>query len=500
MMLIRTRIRLLVIVLLTVSIGGGIAALRVIDDLQLAILESQRSRTDLVAIGEIRDLLLITTGEIADLPKWQAPQRDLFSERIGRCQQIITDLQRPDMEISTQERQAIEALARPVKNFSRAVSNSLRYVEEGLEDRALERTRNWLRDHLLPDIGEAVRSLQQIQQERVGQMESRARSASELVTTSLRIMGIIMLALCGGFFLLLKRWIITPIERLSHAAQLISQGHYGEPIPVSSGDELGSLAREVESMSNDIAQYQERLVDRERLAAVGEMTASVAHNLRNPLGSIRALAQGCLRSDDDDLVEPSLRTIMETVDRADRWLRDLLQGLKPIRLDRKPISDLGDHLSRICDAVQSFGQRRQVEIAIEIKSELPALEIDLRRLEQTIIVLLNNAIEASSAGSIVSLVASTSDRDLIIEVRDEGTGMTEEVQSRLFSPYFTTKKGGLGLGLSLTQRIIHGHGGRIDVVSSLGAGSTLTVAIPLERDTSTDKDEKEADGADTDPR
>ena len=138
MMLIRTRIRLLVIVLLTVSLGGGIAALRVIDDLQLAILESQRSRTDLVAIGEIRDLLLITTGEIADLPKWQAPQRDLFSERIGRCQQIITDLQRPDMEISTQERQAIEALARPVKNFSRAVSNSLRYVEEGLEDRALE--------------------------------------------------------------------------------------------------------------------------------------------------------------------------------------------------------------------------------------------------------------------------------------------------------------------------------------------------------------------------
>jgi signal transduction histidine kinase len=78
--------------------------------------------------------------------------------------------------------------------------------------------------------------------------------------------------------------------------------------------------------------------------------------------------------------------------------------------------------------------------------------------------------------------------------------MTEEVQSRLFSPYFTTKKGGLGLGLSLTQRIIHGHGGRIDVVSSLGTGSTLTVAIPLERDKSTDKDEKEADGADTDPR
>ncbi len=500
MMLIRTRIRLLVIVLLTVSIGGGVAALSVIEDLQLAIRESQRSRTDLVAIGEIRDLLLITTAEIDDLPKWQAPQRDLFSRRIERCQQIIADLQMPDVEISTQERQAIEALARPVKNFSRAVTNSLRYVEEGLEDRALERTRNWLRDHLLPDIAEAVRSLQQIQQSRVGQMESRAKNASELVSTSLRTMGIIMLALCGGFFLLLKRWIITPIERLSHAAQLISQGHYGEPIPVSSGDELGSLAREVESMSNDIAQYQEKLVDRERLAAVGEMTASVAHNLRNPLGSIRALAQGCLRSDDEELVKPSLRTMMETVDRADRWLRDLLQGLKPIQLDRQPISDLGDQLTRVCDAVLPFGKRCQVEITLEIEPDLPSLEIDLRRLEQAVIVLLNNAIEASSAGSIVSLAARTSGRDLIIEVRDEGSGMTQEVLSRLFSPYFTTKKGGLGLGLSLTQRIIHGHGGQIDVVSSPGTGSTLTVSIPLEPDSSSEKDEKEADGTDTDPR
>jgi signal transduction histidine kinase len=221
------------------------------------------------------------------------------------------------------------------------------------------------------------------------------------------------------------------------------------------------------------------MVERERLAAVGEMTASVAHNLRNPLASIRALAQGSLRSGDQEQVSPSLRTIMDTVDRADRWLKDLLQGLKPIQLDRKPLEDLSLHLDRIAAAVEGFSSKLNVELKLEISPSLPQLDLDLRRLEQVLLVLLNNAVEASSPGDTVILGASTDNNEIHIEVRDEGSGMTEEIQSKLFTPYFTTKKGGLGLGLSLTQRIIHGHGGQIDVVSSPGQGTTMSIRIPL---------------------
>ncbi|MDE0958092.1 MAG: ATP-binding protein [Planctomycetota bacterium] len=480
-MLIRTRILLLVLTLFTFAIGGGLAALMVIHDLQMAVEESQKSRQDLISIGKIRDLLLITTGEIENLQNWKTTDRDRFRQQIDSCQHAIVSLVDPEGNTSKDEQGAIEDLDRSVKNFERAVIHSLRYLEEGIQGRGQERTRNWLKDRLVPDFTAAVVQLEQLQQTRIGELELRARSAAEQVTYLLSILGAMMLLLCGSCFLLLQRWIISPLESLSTAAQQISDGQYGKKIPIPAGDEIGDLAREVEAMSSEIDSYQQRMVERERLAAVGEMTASVAHNLRNPLGSIRALAQGSLRSGDQEQISPSLRTIMDTVDRADRWLKDLLQGLKPIQLDRKPLEDLSLHLERIAAAVKNFSSKLEVELKLEISPSLPQLDLDLRRLEQVVLVLLNNAVEASSPGDTVILRASTDQNEIHIEVRDEGSGMTEEIQSKLFTPYFTTKKGGLGLGLSLTQRIIHGHGGRIDVVSSPGQGTTMSIRIPLTR-------------------
>ena len=327
-MLIRTRIRLLLTILLVISLGGGISALTVISELRGAMRESQRSRASLVATGEIRDLLLASTGDIEQLPRWEKTDRDRFQQRIDQCQQIIHSLVDVKTPLPVEEREAILELERPVKNFGRAVTRAFQYMEEGLEDRALNRSRNWLKDHLVPDIASAVRTLEEIQQKRVGFTERRAHSASDLISRVFIVLGLALIGSCIAFFLLLKRWIITPIEKLSLAAQEISFGNYGTKVAITSQDELGSLAREVESMSESIAQFQLQLVDRERLAAVGEMTASVAHNLRNPLGSIRALAQSCLRGNDAEITSLSLRQVMETVDRADRWLKDLLQGLK----------------------------------------------------------------------------------------------------------------------------------------------------------------------------
>lgn len=476
-MLIRTRIRLLLTALLVTSLGGSIAAVLVIRDLQTAMHESQRSRASLVATGEIRDLLLASTTDIEQMPGWKKSDRDRFNGRIDRCLQIIHTLGDATTPLPADETAAILELEKPVKNFGRAVTRAFQYLEEGLEEKALNRSRNWLKDHLVPDIANAVRSLEELQQQSIGVTETRARSASELITAVLVILGITLIVSCLAFFVLLKKWIVTPIERLSRAAQEISQGHYGMKVPITSRDELGSLARDVESMSEAIEKYQLQLVDRERLAAVGEMTASVAHNLRNPLGSIRALAQGCLRSDDPSSTSLSLRQVMETVDRADRWLKDLLQGLKPIHLD-KIESELGSHLHAVADTVRPFSDKLKVQLQVEISEDLPVMEFDFRRIEQVVLVLLNNAIEASESGDIVQLKSFRQSRDVLIEVIDEGHGMSDEITSRLFTPYFTTKKGGLGLGLSLAQRIIHGHGGRIDVVSSCGKGTRMSVIIP----------------------
>ncbi|MGE4618526.1 MAG: ATP-binding protein [Planctomycetota bacterium] len=478
-MLIRTRIRLLILALLVTSLGGGIAALVVIDDLQEAVFESQRSRESLVATGEIRDLLLASTGEIEQLPLWTQSDKEQFRSRIQRCEEILQSFDVSDTSLPADEKEALLELRKPVKNFSRAVTRAFQYLEEGFEDRALSRSRKWLKDRLIPDIATAVHSLEKIQQKRVGLMETRARSASELITRVLYMLGVALLVSCLSFFVLLKQWIVIPIERLSIAAQEISRGRYGMKVPIESQDELGDLARDVESMSESIKDFQLQLVDRERLAAVGEMTASVAHNLRNPLGSIRALAQGCLRSNDQALTSVSLQQMMETVDRADRWLKDLLQGLKPIQLAKKNI-ELTTHLEAVIEAVRPFCAKRKVSLEVDIEKDLPVIKIDYRRIEQSILVLLNNAIEASEADGTVQLNVSLQTTTIQLEVIDDGHGMSEETIAKLFTPYFTTKKSGLGLGLSLTQRIIHGHGGRIDVVSSPGAGTRMTIQIPTD--------------------
>ena len=180
-------------------------------------------------------------------------------------------------------------------------------------------------------------------------------------------------------------------------------------------------------MSESIAQFQLQLVDRERLAAVGEMTASVAHNLRNPLGSIRALAQSCLRGNDAETTSLSLRQVMETVDRADRWLKDLLQGLKPIQLAKMKTA-LSPHLEAVGQTVRPFAQKRRVELQVQIERDLPVMDLDFRRIEQAIFVLLNNAIEASEMDSTVRLNASHQSEHVIIEVIDEGHGISDEIR------------------------------------------------------------------------
>ena len=498
-MLIRTRIRLLLTILLVISLGGGISALTVISELRGAMRESQRSRASLVATGEIRDLLLASTGDIEQLPRWEKTDQDRFQQRIDQCQQIIHSLVDVKTPLPVEEREAILELERPVKNFGRAVTRAFQYMEEGLEDRALNRSRNWLKDHLVPDIASAVRTLEEIQQKRVGFTERRAHSASDLISRVFIVLGLALIGSCIAFFLLLKRWIITPIEKLSLAAQEISLGNYGTKVAITSQDELGSLAREVESMSESIAQFQLQLVDRERLAAVGEMTASVAHNLRNPLGSIRALAQSCLRGNDAETTSLSLRQVMETVDRADRWLKDLLQGLKPIQLAKMKTA-LSPHLEAVGQTVRPFAEKRRVELQVQIERDLPVMDLDFRRIEQAIFVLLNNAIEASQMDSTVRLNASHQSEHVLIEVIDEGHGMSDEIKSKLFTPYFTTKKSGLGLGLSLTQRIIHGHGGRIDVVSSPEKGTRMSVWIPTGNSDSDVRERKATNGSDPDPR
>ena len=470
-----------------------------LQDLERAVTEGSEGRMRLIQSGQIRDQILSASAEVEGLSRWKPEDRTRFFDQLDSCretiQQMLSELEgKPDSL-----RDSIEALSRPITDFDRAVTRALRYLdEEGPGSTKLNLPRNWLKTRLIPDITQTLQELEQQLQSRMALLDKSAVINYQRIQYIFVITGLSLVLFGVVFFHLVRRWIVIPLELLSAATREISTGRYGESIPITSGSEIGQLARDVESMSEEISIAQSQLVDRERLAAVGEMTATIAHNIRNPLGSIRALAQGRLRSDGGSDPDMSMKTILETVDRADRWLKDLLKGLKPIQLTYGE-AELESRLPALCEAVSGYADKRQVSVQCHVSGTLPAARIDERKIEQSILVLLNNAIESCDPGGVVSLTGRSSDGQISIEVQDDGHGMTEETLANLFKPYFTTKKSGLGLGLSLTQRIVVGHGGKIEVESESGKGSRFVLTIPTDSNAQEGQEGTEH-GTNSDPR
>ena len=498
-MLIKTRLQLLFAFLVIVFLSTGGLMIGALQDLEKAVTEGSSGRLRLIQSGQIRDQILSASAEVEDLANWNAEDRSRFFGLLESCKETIQQMRLGLTGEDDPLKGTIESLSRPVTDFGRAVTRALRYLdEEGPASRRLNLPRNWLKTRLIPEITESLQELEQQLQSRLAILDKLAVVNYQRIKIVFLGTGLSLILLGIVFFYLVRRWIVTPLELLSAATREISSGKYGETISIASESEIGQLGRDVESMSEEISRAQSQLVDRERLAAVGEMTATIAHNIRNPLGSIRALAQGRMRSDGGSDPDMSMQTILETVDRADRWLKDLLKGLKPIQLTYGE-AQLDSRLPALCEAVSGYADKRQVSVKCQITGTLPAARIDERKIEQSILVLLNNAIESCNPGGVVSLSGRSSGDEIFIEVQDTGHGMTAEVLAQLFKPYFTTKKSGLGLGLSLTQRIVVGHGGKIEVESESGKGSRFLLTIPTDSQNASGQKGTEH-GTNSDPR
>jgi len=395
-------------------------------------------------------------------------------------------------------------LAALIGRVRSSLEHLVRYVEYGkvsMESRGeWRKTQSYLTRSFFPDLNRFVDELIAGQQERVRVATERARRSERQVVTLILASSVIFLGVATAGFVLFRYWLLLPVITLSGATRRIAEGHYRETIPIGGRNEFARLARDIEAMSRDIADVQEKLIEKERMAAVGEMTASVAHNVRNPLASIRAIAQTCRR--DPAATEPlrtSLATVMETVDRADRWLKDLLNALRPVKLAPRP-EDLRAVLEDVVRGARPFAERKGVALLLELAEALPEVPLDRRHFEQALIVLISNAVEASAAGASVTIRAGAEPlpgNRVRIEVVDRGVGMDEATLERIFTPYFSTKKSGIGLGLSLARKIVFGHRGTIDVDSEPDRGTRMTLLFPTSSDPAR---EERRDGPDPDPR
>jgi len=313
------------------------------------------------------------------------------------------------------------------------------------------------------------------------------------------------LAVLGGLFI---RGITRGLSRIDAAAREFAGGNLSARLPEAGRDEVAEVSRafnrmgeelqaargrlekwneelqaQVEARTRELREAQAQLVESQKLAAIGQLGAGVAHEINNPLTGILGQAQLLIegRSEGDpDL--PGLRKIEELSRRSAEITRNLLrfsqQRLEPefARLDVNRV--VRDTLTLAEGYVREAG----VTLEVALADELPAVRGDAGHLQQVLLNLISNARTACRDRPAARITVSTRSRDgqVCLSVNDTGKGISPEVRPRIFEPFFTTKDvwSNVGLGLSVSYRIVSEHGGRIAVDTSPGEGSTFTVVLP----------------------
>ena len=237
----------------------------------------------------------------------------------------------------------------------------------------------------------------------------------------------------------------------------------------------------------DKAHAQAELLRNRALTAVGQMTAQIAHEIKNPLGSIRFATEFLKRQGTRQTGALStIQVIERSVDHLAAIVTELSEFARPRQLNRSDIS-LNELLDELLPMVADRVNAKQMEITREYSHDLPRSEYDATELKKLFLNLIINAIEASEPrSSIVLRTKLDGDRQVLIEIVDRGAGMDAETQQRLFEPFYTTKEKGTGLGMAISKQIAELHSGDLTVMSRVGAGTTATVRLPLTKSAEAD--------------
>jgi len=290
---------------------------------------------------------------------------------------------------------------------------------------------------------------------------------------------------------LLASWLISrdlarPLTELRHAMAVVGAGDLehtiAQAIVSRSSDEIGDLARAFARMTEQLRQSRAQLVQSEKLASIGQMAAAVAHGLRNPLASLRAAAQLARHRVDAPAAREQLDAIVEQVDRLDLRIAHLLQFSRPA-----PFRPLRERVQALVDgALAGFAEllrQRRIELAVHAPAALPDVQVDPMRLEQALTELVSNALDAMPEGGRLDVATRVEPGaggagGVVVDVTDSGPGIAPEILPNLCEPFFTTRPEGTGLGLAIAKRYVEEAGGRLDITSTVGRGTTVRIWLP----------------------
>jgi two-component system NtrC family sensor kinase len=309
----------------------------------------------------------------------------------------------------------------------------------------------------------------------------------------------------------LSQSIAKPILKLRSVSKAIAEGDLNQRTGFKRSDEIGDLAAVFDLMTfrlrkrtaqaarlyaetlqrnEDLAKAnarlqstQQQLIQSEKLAATGQLTAGIVHDVKNPLAVIKGLAE---ELQEEVLLSAEateqLKMIRDNANRANQIVSDLLKFASQATPAMKQ--------QNICDTVKTslrltdyLARKAKVEVVSEIPSDPLMVTYDSTQIEQVLVNLYQNAIQAMPNGGKLHVRLNREEKGISLQVQDEGVGIPEENLPRIFDPFFTTKPEGegTGLGLSVSYGIVTKHRGRIDLKSKLGKGSTFTIKLPYDQ-------------------
>jgi signal transduction histidine kinase len=384
-----------------------------------------------------------------------------------------------------------------------AADSVFRLFDSGQRQAAFATAQRELKGRLLPALTQMNREI--YRRARESSVRGAYTRLEEILASQERVLLVILvLSLAGG---LLGSWLISrslarPINELTGAMAVVGAGQLDHPITPRSRDEIGELAAafgrmtdnlrqsrtamlhlntELEAKISQLERTQAQLVQSEKLASIGEMAAAVAHGLRNPLASLRAAAQLVRHHPEAPSSREHLDAIVEEVDRLDRRISHLLSFSRPA-----PFHPLQENVSRLVEGLlPAFTQllrERSIELQLDLPGTLPEVRVDPMQLEQALVEIVSNALDAMPSGGRLRIAASVDGHGadtgyVTIEVADTGPGIPDHVLPSVCEPFFTTRQEGTGLGLAIAKRYVEQNGGRLEITSRPGATS-VRVRLP----------------------
>jgi two-component system NtrC family sensor kinase len=317
---------------------------------------------------------------------------------------------------------------------------------------------------------------------------------------------LLFVSLCAILFGAAVVWLLVnrvtqPLRELRDSAEAVGRGDFSRQVPIRSGDEVGELAGAFNRMTENVRQSraqlertvstlkntQEQLIQSEKLSAVGEFVAGVAHELNNPLAAVMGFSEMLREADVDAKYRRHLDLIFKAAQRCQKIVQSLLSFARHLKPERKPVS-ANELVEAVLEIVAYPLRTSNVEVVTQLQPDLPAVLADSHQIQQVLLNIINNArqaIEGHQRDGRIKINTEVCETNVRITIQDNGPGIPEENLRRIFDPFFTTKEvgKGTGLGLSLCYGIIKEHGGNISATSQQGEGAAFVIELPVAKGT-----------------